>query len=458
MSHVADGMRSISPESDVDVVRRLAHICGLGFTRAAGPADEVGGAPARWVAAPATASAVGAVLRTAADHDLTVVPRGAGTKLDWGAAPTQLDIVLDTGRLAGIHRWSRQEQTVEVGAGTPLRAVQAALGKHGHRLAVDVRSVDATVGGVLATNEVGPLCHRHGTPGDQVMGVSYVDAAGVPTHAGGWAAGESPGYDLARLLCGSYGALGVLVSATLRVRPVPARRLWVSRPVWTPWEMHTLVGEILATPLAPAAIELDLPADLDLSAAPGPPAAPGRPVDSGWAAARRSHSGPPAGSLTILLEGDSAEVTTHAARLRRLLGDRAEATDSPPPWWQRYPFGPDDIALRIAVPVGDLHAAVYALRDAVGAPVPVRGAAGLGVVYAVLPPRTPPHRVAAILAAMRGVLLARDGSCVVVTAPPAVRRSVDLWGALPDLSARRRIKEHFDPYRRLAPGRYPGDS
>ncbi|MGW0432558.1 FAD-binding oxidoreductase [Micromonospora sp. NPDC003197] len=448
----------------MDIVRRLADICGPGFARAAGPADGVAGAPARWVAAPGTASAVGAVLRTAADHDLTVAPRGAGTKLDWGAAPTRLDIVLDTGRLAGIHRWSRQEQTVEVGAGTPLRAVQAVLGRHGHRLAVDVRSADATVGGVLATDEVGPLCHRHGTPGDQVMGVSYVDAAGVPTHAGGWAAGESPGYDLARLLCGSYGALGVLVSATLRVRPVPARRVWVSRPVWTPWEMHTLVGEILATSLAPTAIELDLPAtdDLpgtsDLPTAPSLPAAPRRAVASGAATARGNHSGPPAGTLAILLEGDSAEVATRAAQLGKLLGSRAEAADSPPPWWQRYPFGPDDIALRIAVPVGDLHAAVYALRDAVGAPVPVRGAAGLGVVYAVLPPRTPPRRVATILTAMRGVLLARDGSCVVVTAPPEVRRSVDLWGALPDLSARRRIKEHFDPYRRLAPGRYPGGS
>jgi len=88
-----------------DVERRLAEICGSGFAREAGPADEVAGTPARWVAAPGTVEAASAVLALAAEHDLAVAPRGAATKLDWGAPPARLDVLVDTGRLAGV--WHR---------------------------------------------------------------------------------------------------------------------------------------------------------------------------------------------------------------------------------------------------------------------------------------------------------------------------------------------------------------
>ena len=80
------------------------------------------------------------------------------------------------------------------------------------------------------------------------------------------------------------------------------------------------------------------------------------------------------------------------------------------------------------MPISDLHAAIYALRDAVGGPVPVRGAAGVGVVHAALPASLAADRVVRDPDAVRGVLLFRGGTCVVVSAPPAVRRAIDLWG------------------------------
>jgi glycolate oxidase FAD binding subunit len=446
-----------------DVGRRLAAICGGRFARPAGAADGVAGRPARWVAAPGTAEAVGAVLRVAADHGLSVVARGAGTKLDWGATPSHLDIVLDTGRLAGVRKrpagelyypglclpagelyypglcLPAGEPTAEVGAGTPLRAVQAVLERAGQRLSIDAPSDGATIGGVLAADEAGPLRHRHGPACRQLVGVSYVDASGVLTHAGGSVPDLPPGRDLAGLLCGSQGALGVLVSATMRVQPLPASRLWVSRPVWTPLEVHDLVRGVLATDLTLAAIEVDLPPA-------GPPGAHPR--------ARYGSRGP--GSLVVLIEGGPAEVSERATRLGLLFGGDARTSATPPAWWRRYPFGPDDVALRVEVPITDLYAAVYALRDAAGGPVPVRGSAGLGIVHAALPGSTPPDRVTDILAAVRTVLLARNGRCVVVAAPPAVRAAVDLWGEIPDLPLLRRVKERFDPAHRLAPGRFAG--
>ncbi|MGI5211449.1 FAD-binding oxidoreductase [Plantactinospora sp. CA-290183] len=479
--------------SGFDIARRLAAICGDRFARPAGAADGVAGAPARWVAAPGTPEAVTEVLRLAAEHDLSVVARGAGTKLDWGATPSHLDIVLDTGRLAGVRSWPADELAAEIGAGTPIRAAQAILERAGRRLPLDVPSVGATVGGVVAAAETGPLRHLHGTPCDQLLGASFVDAAGALTHvraasrvegaAGaevpalarrparteapawraapgvGWAASTASGTDVARLLCGSQGALGVLVSATLRVQPIPASRIWVTRSVWTPLEVHDLVSLILTAEVDATAIEVDLPAGDPTRSGVRRPGASGEQRSSGHPAgsARRERpGGRGSGSLAILLEGGPADVSERVSQLAVLLGDDVRAIGTAPPWWRRYPFRPDEVALRIEVPITDLHAAVYALRDAAGAPVPVRGSAGLGVVHAALPADTPPDRVAAILDGVRSVLLARAGRCVVVAAPPPVRAIVDLWGDLPDLPLLRRVKERFDPAHRLAPGRYPG--
>ncbi|BCL15158.1 FAD-binding protein [Micromonospora sagamiensis] len=508
---MSGSLRSTHRSGSTDITRRLVEICGPSFTRPAGPADEVAGRLAGWVAVPGDARAAAEVLRLAAAHDLTVVPRGAGTKIDWGAVPERVDIMLDTGRLAGIRhptdagwhgstgsarpgpvggtpatpagplggrhrRAGASGSVVEIGAGTPLRAVQAALERTGRRLALDAPSPGATVGGVLAADEGGPLRLRYGTPGDQLVDLRYLTADGELVEASGGASGP----ELARLLCGSHGGLGVLVSATLRVQPLPPRRAWVTRPVWTPLEVHELIRDVLAAGLRPAAIELDLPAVRRPPAPRAPvggPAWSGHPAGSARAAhpagsgraahpagsgrsgpiARSGRSAPPAaGDLVMLLEGGPADVAERTRRLVELLGEGATVADSPPEWWRHYPFRPDDIALRVDVPLTDLHAAIYALRDAMGTPVPVRGSVGLGVAHAVLPGGTPVERVASILAAVRQVLLAREGRCVVLAAPPAVRHGVDLWGDLPVLPRLRAAKQHLDPHHRLAPGRLPG--
>ncbi len=78
--------------------------------------------------------------------------------------------------------------------------------------------------------------------------------------------------------------------------------------------------------------------------------------------------------------------------------------------------------------IEDLHAAVYALRDALGAAVPIRGSAGVGTVHAVLPGTLPPERIEAILESVRHVLMARSGRAVIIAAPPDIARNVDMAG------------------------------
>jgi glycolate oxidase FAD binding subunit len=379
-------------QSREPLLRALIDICGPGFARVAGTADTVAGSRASFVAAPATTDAVVETMRLADARGLAVVARGSGTKIDWGVPPPGVDLLLDTVRLAGVWHHHPEEMTAEVGTGTPVRALQAALALRGQRLAADPPSQGGTLGGVLAVNECGPLRHRYGPPAGQVNKVAYVDAAGVPRESDG----EKGNPGIAEIP-------GVMLSANLRLEPLPEARRWVRVPVPNPLQMRYAVEETLEQDLTPSAIEVDLP----IQAMPHP-------------------AGRPPGMLAILLEGAAAAVDRRAQRLAAAIGDRAEVSEIAPRWWGRYPFGAYDIALRISVAIEDLHAAVYAVSDAAGGPVPVRGSAGLGSVHAVLPGSLAPERVEAILDSLRNVLMARGGRAVIVSAPPETARQVEM--------------------------------
>jgi glycolate oxidase FAD binding subunit len=418
----------------------FAAICGPEQVRPAGEADSVAGVHPGLVVAPGTIHQAADVLRLAAEHDLAAVARGAGTKLDWGAAPSRVDVLVDTRRLAGVHYHAPGDLVATVGAGTPLGTVQQEVARSGQRVALDGATPDATVGGVLATNEAGPLRLTYGLPRDLLIGVQFVRADGVVAHSGGRVVKNVAGYDLGKLLCGSYGVLGLITTATFRLHPLPAGRVWVTRAVGSPLEVHELTAALLASPLAPTAVEVDLPAD---PAAPSP-------------RQRGESAGAARGALSVLLEGSQAGVAARAQAVVKLLGGDADADGDPPQWWGRYPFGRGDLALKLAAPVADLHAAVYALRDSAGAAAPVRGSAAAGVVYSALPGSMPAPKLALVLDAVRTTLLGRGGFCTVLYAPELLRESVDLWGAVPGLPLMRRIKEQFDPRRSLAPGRLAG--
>lgn len=484
------------------VVAMLARACGAEAVRLAGNGDAVGGKRPRWVAAPADATALAELVRVCAERDLAMVARGEGGKLDWGNPPRQVDVLIDMGRLAGVYRHDADDLVATVGAGTPLRAVQAALAKRNQRLAMDPGSADATIGGVIAAGESGPLRLGYGTPRDQLIGVEFVRADGVISHSGGRVVKNVAGYDLGKLLTGSYGTLALITAATFRVHPIPMARAFVTRPVHSPMEAHDLVIALLGSGLAPAAIELDLPI-INPGVVPAvvsrPP--PGRrsmpggsladkptarldPTGRNALAGRGEHAVDPGralrlgrptttGTVAVLLEGSTAGVKSRAADASLLMRGGATTSTRPPEWWGRYPFEPGDVALKIATPVADLYAALYALRDAAGFPVSVRGSAGVGVCYASLPGApaesggitnsgrmrtTKRHaaQIADVVAALRTTMIARGGSCVVLDAPAAIRDAIDMWGNVGGLDLMRSVKRQFDPYGRFSPGRFVG--
>jgi len=170
---------------------------------------------------PATTEELAALLRDCTAHRRTVALIGNGTKPGWGN-PIATDIALSTTQLTGVLQHSWQDLTCTVAAGTPWSTLQAALAQHHQRVAADpLFPSRATVGGVLAANDCGLLRLRYGGLRDLVLGMTLVLADGTIARTGGRVVKNVAGYDLPKLLTGSFGTLGVIAEATFRLHPLP---------------------------------------------------------------------------------------------------------------------------------------------------------------------------------------------------------------------------------------------
>ncbi len=204
-----------------DAERELAQLAP-GAVRAAVDADIIDGTRPRWVVEPTTPEEMAAVLAWASLHGQPVVVRGGGTHLDWGRRPADVGLIVSTKRLNRITRYEPGDLTVSVEAGISIADLNRELARHGQWLPLDVASESATIGGAIATNDSGPLRHRYGTPRDQIIGVRLATADGRLAVAGGQVVKNVAGYDLAKLVAGSFGSLAGIVSATFKLAPMPA--------------------------------------------------------------------------------------------------------------------------------------------------------------------------------------------------------------------------------------------
>ena len=181
-----------------------------------------GEAPA--VVRPGTAAECAAVITLCADAGVAVVPQGGNTGLVGGSVPLAGEVVVSTRRLTDIGPVDRLAGQVTVGAGVTLADAQSAAASAGLSLGIDLAARDsATIGGMVATNAGGTAYVRHGGMRAQVAGVEAVLGDGsLVAHLGGLAK-DNTGYDLAGLLCGSEGTLGIITAVRLRLVSPPRR-------------------------------------------------------------------------------------------------------------------------------------------------------------------------------------------------------------------------------------------
>ena len=153
-----------------------------------------------------------------------VAPVGARTHWEVGGEPVPGAVEVHAPR--GVAVYDPTDLTVTVGAGTPVRELAAVLGEAAQECALDPRSDDATVGGVLAVGLSGHRRLRYGPLRDRVLEVRFVTADGRLVKGGGPTVKNVSGFDVPRLLVGSFGTIGVLVQVILRCQPVPEVVEW----------------------------------------------------------------------------------------------------------------------------------------------------------------------------------------------------------------------------------------
>jgi glycolate oxidase FAD binding subunit len=376
--------------------------------REATDADAVCGVPARYVATPPSTVDTSAVVRVAAGCGLTVVARGAGTRQDWAAPPARVDLVVDTRALSGVVEHAAGDLVVVVRAGTPMGELADAVAPAGQQLALDASDPGATVGGTVATGASGPRRLLYGTVRDLLIGITVVRADGAVAKAGGKVVKNVAGYDLGKLLTGSYGTLGIVTQCAFRLHPVPAARAYVTRALDDGTRAGSLAAAVRAAQVVPSAVEVDTMS----------------------------------GTFAVLVEGTRTGVDQRAEEVRRILGG-ATVSGSPPDWWGRYPWDGTTIGLKLTAALSRIPALLDAARDH-----PVRGSVGAGVLYAAVPPDP------AVVDTLRAAATVAGGHAVVLAAPAV--DGLDRWGPVAGLDLMRRVKAQFDPQRRLAPGRFVG--
>jgi glycolate oxidase FAD binding subunit len=171
---------------------------------------------------PDSTAAVKAMVTDAASRGagLRVFGRGA-----WIAGrPVRATETLSTARLTGISEYVPGDLVLTARAGTTLEEIRAATAEHGQWLALDSYGGDeATIGAVVATGSNGPLITAFGRPRDLVLGLEFVSGTGAIARGGGRVVKNVAGFDLTRLLCNSWGTLGVITEVTVRVHSRPER-------------------------------------------------------------------------------------------------------------------------------------------------------------------------------------------------------------------------------------------
>ena len=160
-------------------------------------------------------------LRDAADRRVSLRVVGRGRWLGAGR-PVAAAESISTRELAGITEYVPGDLTLTARAGTTLEEIRLATAEHDQWLALDpYGSDDGTFGATIATASAGPLSTSFGTPRDLVLGLEFVTGEGVVVRGGGRVVKNVAGFDLTRLLTGSWGTLGMITEATVRLHARP---------------------------------------------------------------------------------------------------------------------------------------------------------------------------------------------------------------------------------------------
>jgi glycolate oxidase FAD binding subunit len=370
------------------------------------------------------------------------LPSGLGSRLDWGAPVVQPCPILSVAKLARVLEHNPGDFTITLEAGTPLLEVQRVLATHGQWLAVDLPwgthpQADpngprggGSMGGLVARGQAGGYRQRYLGLRDQLIGVALLRPDGTAARAGGRVVKNVAGYDLMRLLAGSWGALALITELSLRTLPLPPHRAGLLVQ-GDPEPLAQLSRALLRSTLAPERIDWW---SVPLAQAAGLEAAPVLLI------ALASVEG------QCLRDQISAVAGLSALTSRRLQSQEVEALlqearggdlrAPAPAWLLRVGVKPDGAPLLLE------KATAAGLKLELGA------GSGLGMAW------SEQELDGSTVEALRASCQDLGGHLTVLRQPEG--RNLAAWRDAPAKALIERLKRQFDPQGQLAPGRLPG--
>ena len=360
--------------------------------------------------------AILAALRSAGESGTPVRFRGAGTKLGWGVPVAEPEVgEIPTDGLNRLLEHNEGDLTAIVEAGLPLAEAQRAFAEQDQELLLDPPDPlgTATLGGVIAAGDSGPLRTLYGGPRDLVLGVQVALSDGSVARAGGKVIKNVAGYDLAKLYTGSLGSLGLILELSLRLHPKPPATATAAGATSDPTVLATAALALGKAPLEARCLDLRF--------------------------------GGGAGALLARFGGATPRSGAQAAaRLMRECGLEVSLIDDDEESWERQRAGQRSsagTALRVST-LPSRFAELMAAVEQLGARAVARAA--LGLAWVVLEDRSAAEAAEAIGELRRRL---HPAPCAVLDAPPEVRALVDPWPAPQSgpLALMQRVKDRFDP-------------
>ncbi len=385
--------------------------------------------------APSDEDGLAAAVADAASRRAPLAVEGGGTRANLGR-PMQTAATLSTAKLAGVTLYEPAELVLSARAGTPLAEIEALLAASDQRLAfepIDHRLVagtegEPTIGAVAAANLSGPRRIQVGAARDSLIGVRAVTGRGEVVKSGGRVMKNVTGYDLVKLLAGSYGTLAVLSEVTFKVLPAPETEA-------------TLVLSGLDDGRAVAALSAALASPYAVSGAAHVPARGARAAET-----------------LVRVEGFADSVAYRCDRLTAVFADfgtpdRLDAASSATTWRTVRDLAAlgasGDVPIwRVSVRPGDGPAVAEAARRAFACQVLYDWGGGLVWIAGG-------EGTDAGAAVVRAAVAAIGGHATLVRAPDHVRHNVEVFHPLaePLMRLTRDLKASFDPAGILNPGR-----
>ncbi len=405
------------------------------------------------VVRPASLAELQELVGWARARHLALSPWGGGTKQNLGRPLRRLDVVVRTDALTTIHELDEGNLTAEVGGGLAMGELQTQLTQRGLFFALDpLEGERATVGGTIAANSSGPRRLLYRTARDHVLGLSVVLPNGELLRAGSKTVKDVAGYNLTKLFIGSWGTLGIIAAATLRLLPLPETSAAVVAAFADVESAARLAMEVRASALTPAAMELC--------------------SDHAYRAAGLSAHVKGATWLLCGLEGHREQVDRMRRQLRQMASaaealavDLLDADEADVVWRKRrlvspalLQGNPDAVRAKVSVPMsslGGLLAAAESVAGRYALALAYAAHAGNGVAQVFLVPRETPAADAtrSALEELAATAATMGGFLALEVAPLPLRRDRDPLPPRDDYSLMRTVRMSINPEDGLNPGK-----